>query len=115
MVIFGIKISSNKKVYYALNKIFGIGLTQSFNICKLLNITPNTKVNQLTDTQISNITKLIKKNYIIEDSLRKYKRLNIRRLSQTKSYRGMRHIYNLPVRGQRTSTNARTRKRFKRN
>jgi small subunit ribosomal protein S13 len=114
MVIFGIKISPKKKVTYALNKIYGIGLKSSFNICKELSIAPQTLVSQLTDSQISNITKLIKQKYLIEDNLRKYQRLNIRRLVQTKSYVGMRHIYSLPVRGQRTSTNARTQKKLKR-
>jgi small subunit ribosomal protein S13 len=114
MIIFGIKISSKKKVTHALNKIYGIGLQSSAKICKELGIAPKTLVGQLSEDKISDITQIIKTKFLVEDNLRKINKLNIRRLVQTRSYRGLRHIYSLPVRGQRTSTNAQTQKRLKR-
>lgn len=114
MIIFGIKIETHKQAQYALTAIYGIGLSQSLALCKKLNIPPNAKINKLTDLQISNIIKLIKKDYNIEGNLRKTTQFNIKKLVTTKSYRGFRHIYSLPMRGQRTSTNAKTQKRLRR-
>lgn len=114
MIIFGIKIKTNKQIKYALTAIYGIGLTQSLTLCKKLNIPAHLKVKNLTSAQISNIIKFIKKEYNIESNLRKTTQLNIARLVNTKSYRGFRHVYSLPLRGQRTSTNAQTQKKLRR-
>lgn len=114
MVIFGVKISTKKKIKYALTNIHGIGLNTSTQICNQLGFSPNLTVSNLTEAQITNITKLIKDKYIIENNLRKINRLNIRRLVKNKTYRGFRHLNGLPVRGQRTSTNAKTQKRLRR-
>ncbi len=114
MIIFGVKISTKKQIKYALTAIYGLGITKSSEICKQLNIPENAKISQLTDLQVSNIIKLIKKNYNIEGNLRKEIQLNIRKLVKMKSYKGFRHMYSLPMRGQRTSTNARTQKKIKR-
>lgn len=114
MIVFGVKISTKKQVQHALTAIYGLGLKSSLEICKQLNIPYNTKVDKLTDLQIANIIKLIKKNYLIEDNLRKQKQLNISKLVKTKSYKGFRHMYSLPLRGQRTSTNGKTQKRLNR-
>lgn len=114
MVIFGVKIAANKKIRYALTAIYGLGYNSSDQICNDLGFSPNVTIDKLTENQISNITKKIKQKYLIEGGLRKVNRLNIRRLIKTKSYRGFRHLYFLPVRGQRTSTNARTQRRLRR-
>ena len=113
MIIFGIKFKTNKQIKHALTAVYGLGLSQSIALCKKLNIAPHLKVNKLTDLQISNIIKLIKKEHSIEGNLRKTTQLNIKKLVNSKSYRGFRHIYSLPMRGQRTSTNAKTQKRLR--
>ena len=114
MIIFGVKISTKKQIKYALTAIYGIGITKSSEICKQLNIPLNLQVNKLTDFQVANIVKLIKQSYNIEGNLKKKDQLNIQKLIKTKSYRGFRHLYSLPVRGQRTSTNGQTQKKFNR-
>ena len=114
MVIFGVKIAINKKIHYALTSIYGLGYKTVCKICNDLGLSPNITINKLTEAQIAQIIKKIKQEYLIEGNLRKNNRLNLRRLVQTKSYRGFRHLNFLPVRGQRTSTNAKTQQRLKR-
>ncbi len=108
--ILSIDIPKNKRVEIALTYIMGIGRTTATEICSKLNIPVDTIANDLTDEQVSAITKLLQGEYLIEGDLRRQVQANIRRLMMVKSYRGFRHSRGLPVRGQRTKTNARTRK-----
>ncbi len=108
--ILSIDIPAHKRVEIALTYIAGIGPTTAKAICSKLGIDVSIKAKDLNDAQISAITKLIQNDYLIEGDLRRQVQSNIRRLQMTKSYRGFRHARNLPVNGQRTKTNARTRK-----
>lgn len=107
--LFESEISDNKSVLYALTNIYGIGKAQAFLICCKLGFSINLKVKNLTKEQI---TKLVKKvqmsNIILASDLKKIKALTAKRLTSTKSYRGLRKNQGLPVRGQRTHTNAKT-------
>ena len=108
--IAGINIPSNKRVEIALTYVHGIGLSSSKKICKLANITNQTRVNNLTEAELSKIRDIIDKDYLVEGDLRRKKSLDIKRYLDLGCLRGLRHRKNLPVRGQRTHTNARTRK-----
>ncbi len=108
--IAGVNIPQNKLVHVGLTYIFGVGDKFSNQICKDLSIPKPTRVNQLTDDQILKIREYIDKNFTVEGDLRREKSLNIKRLIDLASYRGSRHRKKLPVRGQRTRCNARTRK-----
>ena len=108
--IAGINIPTNKRVEIALTYVHGIGLSSSKKICKLANITNQTRVNNLTETELSKIRDIIDKDYLVEGDLRRKKSLDIKRYLDLGCLRGLRHRKNLPVRGQRTHTNARTRK-----
>ena len=108
--IAGINIPSNKRVEIALTYIHGIGLSSSKKICNLANIKDQTRVNNLTDDELSKIRDIIDKDYLVEGDLRRKKSLDIKRYLDLGCLRGLRHRKNLPVRGQRTHTNARTRK-----
>jgi len=108
--IAGIDLPKNKKIEYALPYIYGIGLTLSRKILKDTGIDPNKRVYELTEEEISILNKEIQNNYIVEGELRKIVQLNIKELMDLGCYRGLRHRKGLPVRGQRTKTNARTRK-----
>jgi len=108
--IAGIDLPKNKKIEYALPYIYGIGLTTSRKILKDTGIDPNKRVYELTEDEISILNKEIQNNYIVEGELRKIVQLNIKELMDLGCYRGLRHRRGLPVRGQRTKTNARTRK-----
>jgi small subunit ribosomal protein S13 len=101
-------------VEIGLTYIFGIGRSTSNEILKRLNIDPNTKTDDLSETEINDIRKTIDSEYRVEGELRTQVSMNIKRLMDLGSYRGLRHRKSLPVRGQRTSTNARTRKGPKR-
>uniref|UniRef100_A0A1B6D7W3 Small ribosomal subunit protein uS13 n=1 Tax=Clastoptera arizonana TaxID=38151 RepID=A0A1B6D7W3_9HEMI len=105
--IAGINLPINKNIFISLTKIFGIGINTSKKICKLSNIDINKKTCNLNDYELSKIRKEIYK-YSIEGELKREIFINIKRLIDIKSYRGMRHILKLPVRGQRTRTNAKT-------
>ncbi|CAL1329119.1 30S ribosomal protein S13 [Candidatus Providencia siddallii] len=107
--IAGINIPDHKHTVIALTSIFGIGKSRSQNICDTKNINRYTKISDLSDEEIDKIRDEITK-YIIEGDLRRINTLNIKRLIDLGCYRGLRHRRNLPVRGQRTKTNARTRK-----
>ena len=105
-----INIPTNKRVQIALTYIHGIGLSSSKKICELANITDQTRVNNLTENELSKIRDIIDKDYLVEGDLRRKKSLDIKRYLDLGCLRGLRHRKNLPVRGQRTHTNARTRK-----
>ena len=104
------EIPANKRMEIALTYITGIGRTSATNICNKLNISVDMKSKDLSDEQISAITQLLQADYLTEGDLRRQVTANIRRLQMVKSYRGFRHRNGLPVNGQRTKTNARTRK-----
>ena len=108
--IAGIDLPREKRVEIALTYIFGIGRKSANDILKLANVNPDTRVKDLTEDQEAALRDVIDKNYTIEGDLRREVALNIKRLPEIGCYRGMRHRRGLPVRGQRTKTNARTRK-----
>lgn len=108
--IAGVDLPLNKRVEIALTYIFGIGKTRSKQILEATGVDPNKRVKDLTDEEIGKIRDFIEENYKVEGALRTEIAMNIKRLKDIKCYRGMRHIKGLPVRGQRTKTNARTRK-----
>ena len=108
--IAGIDLPREKRVEIALTYIFGIGRKSANDILKLANVNPDTRVKDLTEDQEAALRDAIDKNYTIEGDLRREVALNIKRLTEIGCYRGMRHRRGLPVRGQRTKTNARTRK-----
>ena len=108
--IAGINIPTNKRVEIALTYIHGIGLSSSKKICRLANIKDQTRVNNLTEGELSKIRDIIDKDYLVEGDLRRKISLDVKRYLDLGCLRGLRHRKNLPVRGQRTHTNARTRK-----
>ena len=108
--IAGIDLPREKRVEIALTYIFGIGRKSANDILKLANVNPDTRVKDLTEDQEAALRDVIDKNYTIEGDLRREVALNIKRLTEIGCYRGMRHRRGLPVRGQLTKTNARTRK-----
>ena len=108
--ISGIDLPKEKRVEIGLTYIYGIGLTSSQKILKKTGISPDVRVKDLTDDEINAIRKEIDGNYKVEGDLRREIALNIKRLTEIGCYRGLRHRKGLPVRGQRTKTNARTRK-----
>jgi len=112
--IAGVDLPKNKRVEIGLTYIYGIGKTTSNRILSKLNIDPGTKTDVLTESEINNIRKIIDSELKVEGELRTIVSMNIKRLMDLGAYRGLRHRKSLPVRGQRTSTNARTRKGPKR-
>ena len=108
--IAGVNIPQNKVVHVGLTYIYGIGKKFSNKICSKLNISTNKRVNALTDDEVLKIREFIDQNYKVEGDLRRQLSLNIKRLIDLATYRGSRHKKKLPVRGQRTHCNARTRK-----
>ncbi len=108
--IAGVDLPNNKRVVVALTYIYGIGNTYARDIIEKSGIDPDTRVAKLTDEEIARLRTIIEKEYKIEGELRTEVSMNIKRLIDTGAYRGIRHRRGLPVRGQRTRTNARTRK-----
>lgn len=108
--IAGVNIPTNKRVVIALTYIHGIGRTKAQEICSQLALPAERRVSELTDGEVISIRELIDANYQVEGDVRREVSMNIKRLMDLKTYRGLRHRARLPVRGQRTSTNARTRK-----
>lgn len=100
----------NKRVVIALTYIYGVGLSRSQEILKQLKIDENLRANDLSDSQINEINKLVENKYLIEGELRAKTNADIKRLIEINCYRGIRHRSGLPVRGQKSKTNARTRK-----
>ena len=112
--IAGVDLPRKKRIEIGMTYIYGIGKTASQSILSRLNIDPNTKTDDLTEEQINDIRKVIDSDYKVEGELRTQVSMNIKRLMDLGCYRGLRHRKSLPVRGQRTSTNSRTRKGPKR-
>ncbi len=108
--IAGVNIPTNKRVVIALTYIHGIGDKFAREICKEVNIPMERRVNELSDAEVIQIRETIDRDYMVEGDLRREVSMNIKRLMDLGSYRGLRHRRGLPVRGQRTHTNARTRK-----
>ena len=108
--IAGVDLPKEKRVEIGLTYIYGIGLTTSQKILKKTGINPDVRIKDLTDEEVNNIRKAIDQDYKVEGDLRREVALNIKRLTEIGCYRGLRHRRGLPVRGQRTKTNARTRK-----
>lgn len=106
----GIDLPRNKRVEIGITYLFGIGLTRSHEILASTNINPDTRIKDLTEAEVAAIREFISKNYAVEGDLRRKEQLNIKRLIEIGCYRGLRHRRNLPVHGQRTRTNSRTRK-----
>ncbi len=111
--IAGVNVPTDKRVEIALTYIYGIGLTRSQKILKTANVNPDVRVKDLTEAEISRIREIIEKEYKVEGDLRREVAQNVNRLKEVGSYKGTRHKLNLPVHGQRTKTNSRT-KRAKR-
>lgn len=108
--ISGIDLPRNKRIEFALTYIYGIGLKTSQSILKAIDINPSLRTNELTEKDVEKIRRYIDENFKVEGQLRAEVAQNIKRLKEIQCYRGLRHSRGLPVRGQRTKTNARTRK-----
>jgi small subunit ribosomal protein S13 len=108
--ILGVDIPNNKKVPYSLAALYGIGLHSANKICEKTNVDPHKRAYQLSEEEIGRIASYIEGNYVIEGNLRREIQANVARFKEIGCYRGYRHARNLPCRGQRTRTNARTRK-----
>ncbi|MCR4597132.1 MAG: 30S ribosomal protein S13 [Lachnospiraceae bacterium] len=112
--IVGIDLPRDKRVEIGLTYIYGIGRTSSNKILEAAKVNPDTRVRELTDEEVKRISEIIEKDYMVEGDLRREVAMNIKRLQEIGCYRGIRHRKGLPVRGQKTKTNARTRKGPKR-
>ena len=108
--IAGVDLPKYKRIEIALTYIYGIGLSKSKLLLKRVNINPDINVNKLNDDEIAKIRSILENEYIIEGDLKRLENINIKRLMEINSYRGKRHRIGLPLRGQRTRTNARTRR-----
>jgi small subunit ribosomal protein S13 len=106
----GVDIPADKPTHISLRYIRGLGAATSLEVCDKLNIDPQRRAKELSDAEIAQIATLLDKEYLVEGPLRRQEGSNIARLKEIKSYRGERHRKNLPCRGQRSKTNARTRK-----
>ncbi len=108
--IAGVDIPRDKQVLHSLTYIYGIGISHSRDILSQANVEPETRVRNLTDSEVTRLREIIDRNYMVEGDLRREVAMNIKRLTEIGCYRGLRHRRHLPVHGQRTKTNARTRK-----
>ena len=108
--IAGVDIPNEKRIDIALTRIYGIGLFRSHEILNTARIDPSVRANKLSEDEVSRVAGIIEADYVVEGQLRRQLQQNIARLRDIRCYRGLRHIRGLPVRGQRTRTNARTRK-----
>jgi small subunit ribosomal protein S13 len=108
--IAGVDIPRDKRVEVSLTYIYGVGRSTAIRILKRAEINPDTRVKDLTEQEISRIREVLEGNYVVEGDLRRELSMNIKRLMDIGTYRGLRHRRGLPVRGQRTRTNSRTRK-----
>ncbi len=108
--IAGVDIPRDKRVEIGLTYIYGIGLTRSKQVLAKTGVNPDTRVKDLSDADVASLRETVEKDYQIEGDLRRWEQMNIKRLVDIGSYRGRRHRMGLPVRGQRTRTNARTRR-----
>ena len=112
--ISGVDLPREKRVEIGLTYIYGIGKTSADQILKAADVNPDTRVRDLTDDEVRRLSEIINADYTVEGDLRREIAMNIKRLQETGCYRGIRHRKGLPVRGQKTKTNARTRKGPKR-
>jgi small subunit ribosomal protein S13 len=112
--IAGVDLPRNKRVEIGLTYIYGVGLTTSHEILKRTGINPDTRIKDLSEEEVITLRDTIDGNYVVEGDLRREVGLNIKRLQEIGCYRGLRHRRNLPVHGQRTRTNARTRRGVRR-
>ena len=108
--IAGVDLPRDKRVEIALTYIYGIGLKSSQDILRQSEVNPDTRVKELAEDEVSRLREVIDRNYQVEGDLRREVQMNIKRLQEIQCYRGLRHRRNLPVRGQRTRTNARTKR-----
>ena len=108
--IAGVNIPTNKQVGISLTYIFGIGRTKALKILNIAGVPPDRRVNEMSDAEVSKVREIIDRDHLVEGDLRRETAMNIKRLMDLGLYRGVRHRRGLPVRGQRTHTNARTRK-----
>ena len=108
--IVGVDVPAGKRVEIALTYIYGVGRSTSVAICKQLKLEPQLRAKDLTEEDVQHIAHLLEKNYVVEGALRRQTSQNIQRLKDIRCYRGIRHMKGLPVRGQNTQSNARTRK-----
>ena len=108
--IAGVDLPRDKRVEIGLTYIFGIGPTSSREILTMTGVNPDVRIKDLDETQVAKLREVIERNYKVEGDLRREVAMNIKRLQEIGSYRGLRHRRNLPVRGQRTKTNARTKR-----
>jgi small subunit ribosomal protein S13 len=108
--IAGVDIPRDKRVDISLRYIYGVGPTLAQKVCAKTQVRPETRVRDLTEDEVARLREVVEREYRVEGDLRREVNLNIKRLIEIGSYRGLRHRRNLPVRGQRTRTNARTRK-----
>jgi len=106
----GVDLPRNKRVEVGLTYLFGVGPTRAREILAATKVNPDTRVKDLSESEVTAMREFISKNYKVEGDLRREQQMNIKRLIEIGSYRGLRHRRNLPVRGQRTRTNSRTRK-----
>ena len=106
----GVDLPRNKRVEIGLTYIYGIGRTRAKNILAATNVSPDQRIQDLSESDLAALREFINKNYKLEGDLRRETQMNIKRLVEIGCYRGLRHRRSLPVRGQRTRTNARTRK-----
>ncbi len=110
----GVDIPAEKRIIISLTYIYGVGSTSAKSICQVLSIDPDKRAHELSEDELSRVASYIDKNFIIEGELKRLEAANVSRLRQINCYRGIRHRRGLPVRGQKTRTNARTRKGKKR-
>jgi small subunit ribosomal protein S13 len=108
--IAGVDIPRDKRVEISLTYIYGIGRSTSQNVIQMADVDPNTRVKDLSEAEVSRLRQIIDKDLVVEGELRRQRHMNIKRLTEIGCYRGLRHRRGLPVHGQRTRTNARTRK-----
>ena len=106
----GVDLPRNKRIEVGLTYLFGVGPTRARQILAATKVSPDTRIKDLTEAEVTAIREFISKNYKVEGDLRREAQMNIKRLIEIGSYRGLRHRRNLPVHGQRTRTNSRTRK-----
>ena len=108
--ILGVDIPNDKPTHISLRYIYGIGPTLALRLCEQANVNPQRRAKELTDDELARLANILDRDYTVEGPLRRQVQQNIARLKDIQSYRGLRHRRSLPVRGQRTRTNARTRK-----
>ncbi len=108
--IAGVNIPANKKVKIGLTYVYGLGDVKALEVCEKAGVNPEKRVHELSDDEIIKVREVIDADYTVEGDLRREVSMNIKNMMDKKSYRGLRHMRKLPVRGQRTHTNARTRK-----